>query len=278
MLWAARAGVGSVDVLIDSDVDGALAGDLARRLGWFGGRARLWTVAAGEGWQAVEPGPIPPVLPAPDGVETLVELLVANGCEVVTEQGVVRGERLGLEVARVEEHPEGYRLETGVGRFDREVGAMVRAELSAADSLGAVLQIVDRVRHPGAPPHPVRDLCRERWVRVAIERDPGQIGLMSLEPVETTVPRPNLRDPHPALGIGTRSDGQRVVVACTVGVDVDLLPLAEDTRRRVAPDAPLLLVHPEGSALPAAALAAAEWLAERPEVLAVPTPWVAPEA
>jgi hypothetical protein len=275
LLWAARAGVASAEVLVDSDVDAGLAGDLARRLGWFGGRVQLWAVAPGEEWDAVEVAPEPSVLPAPEGVETLVELLVASGCEVVTEQGIVRGERLGLEVARVEHHDDGYRLETGVGRFDREVGAMVRAELSAADSLGAVLDIVDRIRHPGAPPHPVRDLCRERWVRVAIERDPDVVGLSDVRPVETTVQRPNLRDPHPALAVGTRADGSPVIVACTSGVDVDLLPVAEDTRRREAPDAPLLIVHPEGSPLPGAALAAATWLPERPDVVAVPAPWTA---
>ncbi len=278
LLWASRAGAAEVDVLVDEDADGGVLADLARRTGWFGGRTRVWTVAPDRDWHPVEAGPLPDVVPGPAGVETLVELLVAHGCEVVTEHGIVRGERLGLEVARIEEHDGTHRLETGVGRFDREVGAMVRAELSAADSLGAVLAIVDKARHPGAPPHPVRDLCRERWVRVAIAAEPGLAGLTSIEPVESTVERPNLRDPHPAMALGVRPGGERVVVACTSGVDVDLLPVAEDTRCREAPDAPLLVVHPEGSPIPGAALAAATWLPHAPEVVAVPAPWAAPSS
>lgn len=276
LVWASRAGAQEVDVIVDADVDPTLAADLARRCAWFGGRTRVWTVQPDRDWEAVEAGPVPSVAPGPDGVETLVDLLVAHGCEVVTEHGVVRGERLGLEVARVVEADGAYRLETGVGRFDREVGAMVRAELSAADSLGAVLTIVDRVRHPGAPPHPVRDLCRERWVRVTLEKDPALAGFELIEPVESTVERPNLRDPHPAMAVGTRPGGKRVVVACTSGVDVDLLPVAEDTRRREAPDAPLVIVHPEGSVIPPAALSAAAWLPQAPEVVSVPSPWAAP--
>jgi hypothetical protein len=62
-------------------------------------------------------------------------------------------------------------------------------------------------------------------------------------------------------------------VACTNGVDVDLLPLAEDTRRREDPNAALIVVHPEGSPIPPAALAATAWMARPPEVVSVPAPW-----
>ena len=274
LLWAARQGVAGVDVLVDP---GAVApevlGDLARRASWFDRPIRIVTVDRDHTWTVVEPAPMPLVLPAPDGVETLVAVLEQHGCEVVVEQGVVRGERLGLEVARIEEHPDGFRLESGVGRFDREIGAMMRADLTAADSLVAVLAIVDANRHPGAPPHPVRDLARERWLRTSLVADPSLVGLRSLMPVEATEPRPNLRDPHPAMAVG-EGPGGTVVVACTIGVDVDLLPLAEDVRRREAPDASLLIVHPEASPLPPAAMAAGEWLARPPSVVAAPAPWI----
>ncbi len=274
VLWAARQGVASVDLVIEAGTATAvLLGDLARRASWFERPVQVVTVGRDHIWTTVEPTPAPPVLLPPSGVEELVGVLAEHGCEVVTEQGIVRGERLGLEVARIEEHPDGFRLESGVGRFDREVGAMMRADLTAADSLAAVLAIVDAHRFPGAPPHPVRDLARERWVRASIVADPASIGLQSLRPVETTEPRPNLRDPHPAMAVGDGPDGT-VVVACTMGVDVDLLALAEDVRRREAPDAPLLVVHPEASPLLPSALAAGEWLARPPSVVASPAPWI----
>ena len=44
---------------------------------------------------------------------------------------------------------------------------------------------------------------------------------------------------------GSRADGEPVVVACAVGVALDLVPLAADARFLMAPDAELLLAVPE---------------------------------
>jgi hypothetical protein len=48
-----------------------------------------------------------------------------------------------------------------------------------------------------------------------------------------------------AVALGRDADGGDVVVACSVGVDLDLVPAAADARATHAPAARLLLVVPE---------------------------------
>jgi hypothetical protein len=50
------------------------------------------------------------------------------------------------------------------------------------------------------------------------------------------------------MAVGEDLAGAPVVVACSVGIDLDLVPAAADTRLAVAPDAELLLVVPERDA------------------------------
>ena len=64
------------------------------------------------------------------------------------------------------------------------------------------------------------------------------------------MPRPNLRDRAVAMARGATPDGEAVVVACSVGVDLDLVPAAADARLAEAPDARLLLVVPARDAHP----------------------------
>ena len=51
---------------------------------------------------------------APAGDEALVEIIIDGGVDVVVEQGILRGEVLGLEVARIVDG----KLEVGVGKFE----------------------------------------------------------------------------------------------------------------------------------------------------------------
>src|SRR6478735_4262888 len=231
VLWATREGLSQLDVVVDvaddttaGAVDRDVAADLARRLALFDPPARLWSIN-GPSAEAVEPSPRPGPEPVPEGTETLIGLLVNAGLDVVTEDGIVRGEELGLEVARIVPDPElDWRLEVGVGQFDQAAAAMMFADRPTADALAAVVGEVRRHRYAGAPMHPVRNLCRERWLRHVVIEDPGLVGATLLRPVESTVSRRNLRDPHPAFAVGQLADGEAVVVACTYGVDVDLLP------------------------------------------------------
>ena len=48
---------------------------------------------------------------------------------------------------------------------------------------------------------------------------------------------------------GVDADGGEVVVVCSVGVDLDLVPYASDARATDAPDARLVLVLPERDAV-----------------------------
>jgi hypothetical protein len=68
----------------------------------------------------------------------------------------------------------------------------------------------------------------------------------------------NLKDPVPCVATGTALHGGPVVVVCSTGVDLDLVPFALDARAMHAPSAELVLVVPQRDASPVtAALAAA---------------------
>jgi hypothetical protein len=274
LLWASRQGAASVDVIVDDPVaDTDVGADVARRLAGLDLDATMWRV---EGTELVEvdPGPVPAVFEPPEGIDTLVELLRAAEVEVVIEQGIVRGEVLGLEIARISpdgpSDRSGWRLDVGVGKFDQVAAAMMYADRSTADALDTVVGVVRTHRFAGAPPHPMRDLCRERWVRHAVLATPELVGTSALTAIETTVPRENLRDPHPAL-----AHGQGVVVASSHGVDVDLLPLAADVRARVDPDAELVVVS--AMSMPPAMTALAEHVRGGVRFVEIDPPWGAPQ-
>jgi hypothetical protein len=100
---------------------------------------------------------------------------------------------------------------------------------------------------------------------------PALVDAVHLEPVGTTVPRPNLRDPWLAVAVGPAAAGGRLMVAATVGLDLDAVVLAADVRAHVAPDAELVVVSTV--ALPASVEAVGDWLARRPRFEVVPAPW-----
>lgn len=257
VVWAMRHGARSLRLIVgagDGTAPGhidavTLAAELARRLGYV----RIDTSCAaivGTDVVEVEPAPVPaadgPPGQIPGGSQHLADLLVDSGLEVVVEHGVVRGEVLGLEVARVETLDGVAVLGVGVGRFDREITAMLHAGLPDADALDRAASVVRQHRFRGGPPHPLQMMARARWVRAAVVADPSPIGCESLIAVDTTIEPESLRDLHPAAARGASPDGAPIVVVCTSGVDLDVVTLAADTRARHAPDAALLLVSPTG--------------------------------
>ena len=68
------------------------------------------------------------------------------------------------------------------------------------------------------------------------------------------------------------ASGAEVVVACSVGVHLDLVPAAADARQALAPDARLLLVVPERDAHPVTR-ALAERLVAPAELVPVAGDW-----
>jgi hypothetical protein len=248
LLWAERQGAAVLHLVIDSAQEAAV---VARQAELFAPpRPRVWHVAA-QGLVASTPAAAQIASAAPVPPE-LVDLLHDAGLELVVEDGIVRGELNGLEVARIAvgrstagEALDAPRLEVGVGRADRELTGMLHGGLAPIDQLGRVVDIVREHRRKGAEPHPLNQLVPERWLRAVLCREPGLLGLASLHPVAGPHARANLRDRDIAVALGEDEDGERVVVACAVGVALDLVPLGADARAAVAPEAALVLAVPE---------------------------------
>jgi len=242
LTWAVRKGARAVRLIVGGDA--AVAGRLAREATWFDLPIDVERIV-GTTVETVAPAPFDA---PPDPLDVPVEiadLLAAADVDVVVEHGVVRAEVRGLEVARVVDGPEGPHLEVGVGRFDREISSMMFSNVPTADALANAVEMVARYRAPGATIHPLRDLVPERWLRQVAVADPAAVGLASLEPVDTTLAVASLREAQPAAAVGADDTGSPVVVVFTAGVDLDVVPLAADTRAAVAPDAQLWICGPE---------------------------------
>jgi hypothetical protein len=271
-VWAARQGATEVHVLVDDD-----AAVLARRATCFRDAPHVWMI---EGATLRQAPPAPPAVAAlAPAAPELAELLVDAGLEVVVESGIVRGEVNGLEVARIvhDRTTTGVPLdapiiEVGVGHADRELTAMLHGKLSPVDQLERVAEIVRSHRQADADPHPLRHLAPERWLRARLVAEPARVGLTRLRSMAPAVPRPNLRDRAVAMALGETAEGEEVVVACSVGVDLDLVPAAADARLSIAPEARLVLVMPERDAHPVTVELAAR-LAQPAEIITVDDDW-----
>ena len=249
-MWAGAQEAGQLVLFADDEPVGA-PGVMARMAGQFAFPVEVRTVAGGSSATTV-PAPLPEVLPAEDSPEAAAAMAV-EGLEVVVEQGAVRGELLGLEVARVVRWPVEHggdgelHLEAGVGRFDRDAVAEVHPGEAPEVSLARTVAMVRAQRYPGAAGHPMARMARDRWLRVTVCEDPSLVGAAELHPVESTVERPSVRD-------------------------LSLVPVAADVRALHAPGARLVLAAPARDLLPSVSRLAA-LLLEPAEVVAVPAPW-----
>jgi hypothetical protein len=252
LVWAERRGAAEVTLLVD---DADAAGVLARRARQFRETPAV-LVVTGTATAPAEPALLDDRWDAPSAPD-LAELLIDADLEVVVEDGIVRGEVLGLEVARIVHGTtstgtpiDSPTIEVGVGAADREMTAMVHSGLAPMEQLERVRDIVLQHRRPDAERHPLNQLAPERWLRSRLVRDPARVGCTELHPAPPAVPRPNLRDPSVAFALGVDAAGDTVVVACSVGVHLDLVPAAADARGALAPEARLLLALPERDAHP----------------------------
>jgi hypothetical protein len=140
------------------------------------------------------------------------------------------------------------------------------------DPVAALQSLADRVRlerTADAPSGLMTSIGRERWLRSIVISDPGLVGAESLTPVEPPLPRLDLRATAiaPAIGIG-------IVVACSVGVDPNVVPSAADARALHASDAELVIVVPEGDDVPPTRRVAAA-LKRPARIVTVPSNWSA---
>lgn len=228
LAWGYRAGIRELHVIVD---DAEAAGHLARRARGFTNAPSVWRLE-GTALAAAEPAPLPPVIPAMDGLQGFVSLFNDAGAEAVIEHGILRAEVLGLEVARVVDEAGVPFLEVGVGRHDREAHRELEADSAPRAALERVVASVRAHRTIGALPHPANTLSRERWLRRVVIADPGLVGAASLEAVESPVARADLRVAAPAPAAGVGDDGTPVLVVCSTGIDLDLVPAAWDARLR----------------------------------------------
>ncbi len=274
MLWAIRHDADDLVLLTDD-----LGGDVARMATSFTLPVAIRSVQ-GASSVGVEPAPHPEAVGPPGAAEAagLIAQLVDAGLDVVVEDGIVRGEVRGLEVARlvvwpVESGGDGLlHLEAGVGRFDRDaVAAMHQGEPPTA-TLARSVSLVRSERVPGGSTHPLARLARERWLRSVVLADPALVGAAQLRPVQTTVSRDNVRDVSPAAALGVAIDGSPLLVVCSTGADLGFVPIAADTRSWLAPGARLVLAVPERDRL-ALLEHLADLLTEPADVVAVAAPW-----
>jgi hypothetical protein len=272
LIWADREGVEQLHVVVD---DPAAAGLLARRATAFSGAPRVWR-AEGRALVAVEPAPAPVPVEPPAVAREVVGLLHDAGVDVTVEHGEIRGEIRGLEVARVVVGDDGAaRVEVGVGRHDREAFAMVHGNLPTPDALASVVDSVDTWRRHDAVTHALHRLAPEGWLRWRVIADPSLVGVGRLAPAEPTIPRDSVKDTGAAIAVGTGLDGRTVVVACSVGIDLDVVPAGADARLALDPSARLVIVVPERDDHPVTRRLAAT-LVDPADVVAVPGDWRAP--
>lgn len=267
LAWARRAGATEAHVIADED-----PGTLARQALEFTTPITVWRTEGRELVEA-EPTEVAQGEGPPDAPE-LVALLEGEGLRVVVEGDRLAGEYRGLEVARVVRALDDGEplLEVGVGKYDRALTAMMHGDLDGRASIARVVEQLERIRRPGGPAnHPLHTLVPERWLRATLLDDPGRIGCDELVAAPAAEPRDRLRPRGVAAATGTR-DGQPVVVVCSVGVDLEAVVLASDTRVALDPDATLLIAFPARDVLPVIEAMAAD-LRRPAEVVPVEGDW-----
>ena len=82
--------------------------------------------------------------------------------------------------------------------------------------------------------------------RAELLDDPDRLGLASLVAVEGATPRQGLHDRSPAFAL---APSERVLVACSVGIDLDVVPAAAEVATREGAERIVLVllqrdVHP----------------------------------
>ncbi|MDP8974982.1 MAG: hypothetical protein M3N28_01160 [Actinomycetota bacterium] len=266
LVWSRRHEISEVHVMAEE-----ATGLLARRAGAFAQPPQVWRIE-GRSLAAAEPEPPVSEPPLPPEAETFVTFLSEAGVEPVIEHGVLSGEVLGLEVARVVVEELGVFLEVGVGKHDRYAQRLLNQDRPPLEALVAAADAVRALRNPEAPAHQVNRLSRERWLRSILVAQPALVGASALAPIPAPTARTDLRHPLPAPAAGLDTEGRPVVVVCSIGIDVDLVPAAADVRLSDGRGARLILAVPAADDHPLIRdLAAA--LAEPAEIVAIPGDW-----
>jgi len=265
---ARRLGEPGTPLQLVVDRDGGL---LARRAALFADSPVVWQVD-GTALVRAEPEPLAPPPAIDPRVAPFADVLARCGADPVVEHGRLVGEVLGLEVARVVVDDEGAHLQVGVGRFDREAHETVANGPPGEATLRRVVEQVRAARTPGAEHHPLKQLAAARGLRARLLAEPGLVGADHLLPLAAPVEPPDLKTPWPSPATGIGIGGEPMVVVCSVGIDLDLVPAAAEARLAAFGDAParLVLAVPERDVHPVT-VDLARLLAVPAEVVAIPS-------
>lgn len=221
LVLGARHQATSLDLIVEKR-----AGDVARRASLFEPSPAVWTLT-GASLAPAQPND-PSTVQAADLEPLIANLLALDDVDVITEHGAIIGECLGLEVARVTGSGSEQRLDVGVGAYDQGAFAVINPDMTPIEALAEVVAQVLIHRRKDALTHPINRLARERWIRTELCADPSQVGLVDLAIVEPTHPRTGIKDVAIASAIGHDPSGAKVLVACSVGIDLDAVPAAAD--------------------------------------------------
>lgn len=252
LAWAARRQADALHFLVSGE-----AGIVARRSIYLELAASVATVDGRQTRPAV-PEPLAAPSPAAPSHLALIDEIEAGGAVPVIEHGVVAGEVAGLEVCRVVDDPVTgtVRLEVGVGAHDRETFQMLHGDRPTLEALADVAAEVARHRAPGAAPHPLNALARERLLRARVIETPSIIGANSVRTAEPPMPRLSLKDAVPCVAVAS-IDGRSVAAVFSTGVDLDVVLFAADARAALGLDDAVVVV-PQRDALSVQSLIAGQ--------------------
>ena len=181
LAWAAKSApsASTVHALLPSDM--AIwrypAGVWARLASYFDIDCHIHELTP-QGCVEVSPTLLAGKSDAPDGARALRDVLAEARLEVVEEAGIIRGEVLGLEVARIMELGAEHRalagldldaddsdptfgIDIGVGKFDQEIGRMLQTESVPVAALTRTADYVRLNRSADAGPPIEREALRE---------------------------------------------------------------------------------------------------------------------
>jgi len=249
LAWASTHNPTSIEVVFEADEDLDRLAVLARQAKLFKPPINIWQMADNS-LHSVSPLSYEIAREPSASALALVPLLSNAALEVVVEDGQVIGEIRGLEVARIVEPSidEGRgveaRVEVGIGRFDREAFALMHSDVSVEEALARVSEQVRQIRRPGAEPHPLNRLARERWLRAQLLMNPDLVGAEELVVAPGAVARGGLKENAVAVAQGVTKEGEPLVVVTSTGVNLEAVVEAADARARLNPSAKLILVVP----------------------------------
>lgn len=253
LAWAVRQPADDVVVITDR---AELAAEMQRQSAYFTIPVTVFH-CVGRQLLTVQPQPFPAMGQADPAHLAHIEAIASAGATPIVEHGVVAGEVRGLEVCRVVDDIDtgSVRLEVGIGAHDREAFQMLHGDRPTVAALADVVSTLIEVRWPGAAAHPLNRLAAERALRAQLIERPELIGATTVVAVEPPFARRNVKDAVPCAALAV-IDHREVMVVCSTGVDLGLVPWAADARA-AAGLADLLIAVPARDLLPVQELIAA---------------------